>query len=98
MPYPEMFVTPMRQELTRLGVEELRTEEEVDRALAETAEPTLVVVNSICGCAARNARPAVAMALQDSERRCLVAAARVRVRVPAPVRGAFRPKTSSKSS
>ena len=69
MPYPEMFVTPMRQELTRLGVEELRTEEEVDRALAETAEPTLVVVNSICGCAARNARPAVAMALQDSERR-----------------------------
>ena len=61
--YDERFVTPMRQELTRLGVEELRTPDEVDAKLKDTKGTTLVVVNSICGCAARMARPAVAMAL-----------------------------------
>ena len=61
--YDERFVTPMRQELTRLGVEELRTADEVDAKLKDTKGTTLVVVNSICGCAARMARPAVAMAL-----------------------------------
>ncbi|HEX2203535.1 MAG TPA: BrxA/BrxB family bacilliredoxin [Longimicrobium sp.] len=69
MPYDERFVAPMRQELTRLGVQELRTPEEVDQVLAGSAEPTLLVVNSICGCAARNARPAVAMALEASEKK-----------------------------
>jgi putative YphP/YqiW family bacilliredoxin len=69
MAYPEMLVAPMRQELTRLGVQELKTPAEVDEALAGVTEPTLVVVNSICGCAARNARPAVAMALNASERK-----------------------------
>jgi putative YphP/YqiW family bacilliredoxin len=69
MAYPEMLVAPMRQELTRLGVQELRTPAEVDQALASATEPTLVVVNSICGCAARNARPAVAMALESSDRK-----------------------------
>ena len=64
MMYDERFVTPMRQELTRLGVEELRTAAEVDAALKDAPGTTLVVVNSICGCAARNARPAVAAALQ----------------------------------
>ena len=64
MMYHERFVTPMRQELTRLGVEELRTAAEVDAALKDAPGTTLVVVNSICGCAARNARPAVAAALQ----------------------------------
>jgi putative YphP/YqiW family bacilliredoxin len=54
----------MRQELTRIGVEELRTPAEVDAALKDAPGTTLVVVNSICGCAARNARPAVATALQ----------------------------------
>ena len=63
MPYDERFITPMRQELTRLGVQEMRTRDEVDQALANASEPTLLVVNSMCGCAARNARPAVAMAL-----------------------------------
>ncbi len=63
MPYPEMLVRPMREELTRLGVEELREAGEVEAALAGEGT-TLVVVNSVCGCAARNARPAVAMALQ----------------------------------
>jgi len=62
--YDERYVTPMRQELTRLGVDEMRTPEEVDARLKEAKGTTLVVVNSICGCAARMARPAVAMALQ----------------------------------
>jgi len=61
--YDERLVSPMRQELTRLGVEELRTPDEVDAALSQ-AGTTLVVVNSVCGCSARNARPAVAIALQ----------------------------------
>ena len=66
--YPELMITPMRQELTRLGVQELRTPEEVEQTLADTSEPTLLVVNSMCGCAARNARPAVAMALQNAKK------------------------------
>jgi putative YphP/YqiW family bacilliredoxin len=66
--YDERFVTPMREELTRLGVREMRTAEEVDQALRDARGTTLVVVNSICGCAARNARPAVARALQNPKR------------------------------
>jgi putative YphP/YqiW family bacilliredoxin len=66
--YDERFVTPMRAELTELGVQELRTAEEVDEALREAPGTTLVVVNSICGCAARNARPAVARALESARR------------------------------
>ena len=66
MMYDERFVTPMRQELTRLGVRELRTPGDVDAQLKDATGTTLVVVNSICGCAARNARPAVAMALQNA--------------------------------
>ena len=68
MAYPEMMVAPMRQDLTRLGVQELRTPEQVKEVLEDTSEPTLLVVNSICGCAARNARPAVAMALQNEKK------------------------------
>jgi putative YphP/YqiW family bacilliredoxin len=64
--YDERFIAPMRQELTRLGVEELRTPDEVDAKLKDAKGTTLVVVNSICGCAARMARPAVAMALQSA--------------------------------
>ena len=64
MMYDERFVTPMRQELTRLGVEELRTATEVDAKLKDAPGTTLVVVNSVCGCAARNARPAIASALR----------------------------------
>ena len=64
--YDERIVTPMRQELTRLGVEEMRTPDEVDAKLKDSKGTALVVVNSICGCAARNARPAVAQALQHS--------------------------------
>src|SRR6266498_3298853 len=64
---PEM-VRPMREELTRLGFEELRTADEVDAVLASERAPTLVVVNSVCGCAARNARPAAALAIQHGRR------------------------------
>jgi len=63
MPYPEHLVAPMRQELTRLGVKELKTPTEVDSAVSASSEGTmLVVINSVCGCAAANARPAVALA------------------------------------
>jgi len=63
--YDERMVAPMRQELTRIGFDELRTPEQVDSALKDAAGTTLVVVNSICGCAARNARPAVTLALRN---------------------------------
>jgi putative YphP/YqiW family bacilliredoxin len=66
--YDERFVTPMREELTRLGVIEMRTPDDVDRVLRDARGTTLVVVNSICGCAARNARPAVADALDNAKR------------------------------
>jgi putative YphP/YqiW family bacilliredoxin len=65
--YDERLVAPMREELTRLGVEELRTADAVDATLRESGT-TLVVVNSVCGCAARNARPAVADALRHPVR------------------------------
>lgn len=64
--YDERIVTPMRQELTRIGITEMRTPEEVDAKLGNASGTTLVVVNSVCGCAARNARPAVTQALQHS--------------------------------
>lgn len=64
--YPEIMVIPMREELTRLGINELRTPEGVDQALKNRPGTTLVVVNSICGCAAGRMRPAVRMALQNS--------------------------------
>ena len=67
MPYSEMLVRPMREELTRLGARELRTPDEVREVLDEADGTTLVVVNSVCGCAARNARPAVARALQHQK-------------------------------
>ncbi len=66
--YPEMMIAPMRQELTRLGVQELKSRDEVLQTLGDTSEPTLLVVNSMCGCAARNARPAVALALQNGKK------------------------------
>ncbi len=66
--YDPRLVQPMRDELTRIGFQELRAPEEVDRTLADTTEPTLVVVNSVCGCAARNARPAASLALEHPKR------------------------------
>ena len=62
--YPELMVMPMREELTRLGIKETRTAEEVDLAVKQPGT-TMVVVNSICGCAAGKMRPAVRAALQN---------------------------------
>lgn len=63
--YPEIMVIPMREELVRAGIQETRTAEEVEKALAEPGT-TMVVINSICGCAAGKMRPGVRMALQHS--------------------------------
>ena len=63
--YPEIMVIPMREELTRAGIKETRTAEEVDAALAKPGT-TMLVVNSICGCAAGKMRPGVRLALQNS--------------------------------
>ena len=68
MPYPEIMIKPMREELTRLGVEELRTPADVDRAVQNDQGTVMVVVNSICGCAAGKARPGIALALQHETR------------------------------
>jgi putative YphP/YqiW family bacilliredoxin len=68
MQYPEEFIRPMREELTRLGVEELRTSEAVDDAVKNGAGTLMIVVNSICGCAAGKARPGVAEALKSEVR------------------------------
>jgi putative YphP/YqiW family bacilliredoxin len=66
--YDPRLVQPMREELTRIGFHELRTPDEVDAALASADDTALVVVNSVCGCAARNARPAAALAVQHPTR------------------------------
>jgi putative YphP/YqiW family bacilliredoxin len=65
MPYPEFFVAPMRQELTDLGIRELRTAADVDAAVTGTAGTLMIVVNSVCGCAAGKARPGIALALRN---------------------------------
>jgi putative YphP/YqiW family bacilliredoxin len=67
MPYPEHFIAPMRAELTQLGIDELRTPEQVDAA-AQAKGTVMIVVNSVCGCAAGKARPAIAMALRHARR------------------------------
>ncbi len=68
MPYPELMVKPMREELTRSGVRELRSAEEVDAFMAEKGGTALLVVNSVCGCAAGMARPGVRLALGQEVR------------------------------
>jgi putative YphP/YqiW family bacilliredoxin len=72
MPYPEPFIAPMRAELTRLGVRELKTAEQVDQAV-HTSGTVMIVVNSICGCAAGKARPGIALALEHDRRPDVVA-------------------------
>ena len=68
MPYSEILIRPMREDLTRLGVEEARTPEQVEDAITGTKGTLMVVVNSVCGCAAGKARPGVALALQSPVR------------------------------
>jgi len=67
MPYPEELVAPMREELTSLGFKELYSPDEVDQELSNEQGTTLLVINSVCGCAAGNARPGVKFALQHSK-------------------------------
>jgi putative YphP/YqiW family bacilliredoxin len=64
--YPDLMLIPMREELTRAGIEELRTAAEVDAVLGRKQGTTLVVVNSVCGCAAGRMRPAVRLAMQHT--------------------------------
>ncbi len=66
--YPEIMLVPMREELTKVGVQELRTAEDVDRTLPNEPGTVMVIVNSICGCAAGRMRPAVRVALQNEAR------------------------------
>jgi len=65
--YPEEMVTPMREDLTSVGFEELKTAEEVDNVLSKKEGTLLVVVNSVCGCAAGNARPGVKAAILNDK-------------------------------
>lgn len=68
MPYPEYICTPMRQELTAVGFEELKTPQEVDAQIPSSAGTALLVINSVCGCAAGSARPGVKMALDHTKK------------------------------
>lgn len=68
MAYPEQFIAPMRADLTQYGVEEARTPADVDRLLAPGSGTVMMVINSVCGCAAGRARPAVGLALQNPVR------------------------------
>jgi len=65
--YPEEICTPMRLDLTEAGFEEMRNAEEVDAILSEKSGSVLVMINSVCGCAAGNARPAVKMAAKHAK-------------------------------
>jgi len=91
--YDPTLVQPMREELTRLGFAEMRTPEEVDQVMAAPADTTLVVVNSVCGCASGRARPATAMALRGSKRpaRLLTVFAGQDAEATARARGYFTP-------
>ncbi|MGI9034893.1 MAG: BrxA/BrxB family bacilliredoxin [Pyrinomonadaceae bacterium] len=67
MPYPEMMIHGMRQELAQLGIEETKTPEAVKEAVENTKGTLMVIVNSVCGCAAGGVRPGIAMALENAE-------------------------------
>lgn len=67
--YPEELVAPMRTDLTTVGFKELKTPEEVDKELKDQKGTTLLVINSVCGCAAGAARPGVKWAVQNSEKK-----------------------------
>ena len=73
MSYPDFFVAPMRRELTQLGISELRIADDVDASIRETPGTLMIVVNSVCGCAAGKARPGIALALQHAVKPDVVA-------------------------
>ena len=66
MPYPEMLIAPMRGEMTAMGAKELKTAADVDNAVKNTRGTLMIVVNSVCGCAAGKARPGIALALRHA--------------------------------
>jgi putative YphP/YqiW family bacilliredoxin len=66
LPYPEMLIAPMRGEMTAMGARELKTAADVDEAVKNTAGTLMIVVNSVCGCAAGKARPGIAMAMRHA--------------------------------
>lgn len=68
MAYPEQLIAPMRQDLTRFGLEETRTPADVDRVLGPNTGTVMMVINSVCGCAAGKARPGIGMALNHSKK------------------------------
>lgn len=73
MPYPEYLIAPMRGEMTEMGAQELRTAQAVDEAVKGANGVVMMVVNSVCGCAAGKARPGIAMALRNGNRPDVVA-------------------------
>jgi putative YphP/YqiW family bacilliredoxin len=73
MPYPEYLIAPMRGEMTEMGAQELRTPQEVDEAVKNSKGVLMMVVNSVCGCAAGKARPGIAMALRNAKKPDVVA-------------------------
>jgi putative YphP/YqiW family bacilliredoxin len=93
MPYSEILIKPMREDLTRAGVEETRTPEQVEDAIRNTDGTLMVVVNSVCGCAAGKARPGVAMALQSDVRpdRSITVFAGADIEATATARAHFAP-------
>ena len=93
MPYSEILIKPMREDLTRAGVEETRTPEQVEDAIKNTKGTLLVVVNSVCGCAAGKARPGIAMALQSDVRpdRAVTVFAGADIEATATARAHFAP-------
>ena len=93
MPYSEILIKPMREDLTRIGVEETRSPEQVVEAINNTKGTLLVVVNSVCGCAAGKARPGVAKALQSEARpdRSITVFAGADIEATATARSHFAP-------
>jgi putative YphP/YqiW family bacilliredoxin len=69
MPYPEYICAPMREELTTAGFTELKTPEQVDSSIPKNAGTTLLVINSVCGCAAGTARPGIRLALNEAAKK-----------------------------
>lgn len=97
--YPEPFIAPMRAELTRLGFEDLRTPDAVDTAVKQPGT-TMIVVNSVCGCAAGKARPGIALALTKGKRpdRLATVFAGADVEATEQARGYFAPYPPSSPS
>ena len=98
--YPDFMTAPMREELTRVGVEEARTAAAVEAAIQATSGTVLIVVNSVCGCAAGKARPAVAQALSHAKRpdRCITVFAGADLEATERARSYFAPYPPSSPS